>query len=124
MLSGLARYLREYSDPTGRAKSVNATHFSRLLRAYTHAHVASSAANGSRPWVGENIEPDKGWWVARQIMYGLQPTSHGLQPPTDDRDRGVDYNHSTCADVALAWTDSYCLDCSPRPPPPSCRNPE
>jgi hypothetical protein len=63
--------------------------FVDLLRTYAQTHTRSSAANGTRqepseapaasrnqPWVGENIEPDKGFWMARQIMYrgGNHPT--------------------------------------------------
>ena len=87
--------------------------------------------------VGENIEPDKGFWMARQIMYrgGNHPTpvncascktdprprncgGHAEPPPccaagarepcdgkvlpTEDKDRGKDYNHSTFLDIIIA----------------------
>jgi hypothetical protein len=45
-------------------------HYMQLLRQYAIAHTQSHPANSSLPYIGENIEPDHGWWQARQIMYG------------------------------------------------------
>ena len=77
----------------------------QLLRQYARAHTKSHAANASSPYIGENIEPHDGYWVARQIMYGEQPISHGgfanYANATDDKDRSVDYNHSTFADLII-----------------------
>lgn len=58
--------------------------------------------------VGENIHPDEGYWIARQQMFwggqrnenspawGDPPTA-----PTPDRERSVDYMHSTYIDNVL-----------------------
>eukprot|EP00662_Eupelagonemidae_sp_cell21_P018595 gene18595-47203_t len=88
VLTGLSNLLVNY--PT--QSTMNATHYMDVLR---HS-----------PYIGENIEPHDGYWVARQIMYGDQPISHGgfaagPQPPTADRDRSVDYAHSTFADLVI-----------------------
>ena len=39
------------------------------MQGHTRAasYMPSTAAGG--PWIGENIEPDHGYWVARQLMY-------------------------------------------------------
>merc|ERR1711865_1005785 len=83
------------------------SHYMQLLTQYAHAHTKSHAANASSPYIGENIEPHDGYWVARQIMYGDQPISHGgyadptYEKATADKDRSVDYNHSTFADLII-----------------------
>ena len=101
----LVNYPQSQDTDTGQ-ETVTSTHYTDLLRQYAVAHTQSRAANASLPYVGENIEPHDGYWVARQIMYGDQPISHGgyaagPQPPTSDRDRSVDYLHSTFADLVI-----------------------
>ena len=76
-------------------------HYMQLLHQYAVAHTQSKPANASLPYIGENIEPDLGWWQARQIMYGDEPGAHGYKPAQDDEDRSVDYNHSTFADLII-----------------------
>ena len=102
VLTGLSNLLNEYPAQSTMGKA----HYMQLLRQYAQAHTKSYAANASSPYIGENIEPHDGYWVARQIMYGEQPISHGgvVQPPqnaTADKDRSVDYNHSTFADLII-----------------------
>ena len=60
------------------------------------------------PYVGENIHPDEGYWIARQQMYwggqrNANSPSWGDAPtqPTPDRERSVDYMHSTFIDNVL-----------------------
>ena len=82
VLTGLANFLIEYPKAQSLGANVTPATFTRLLRTYAQTHTRSSAANGTRqeppnappasrsqPWVGENVEPDKGYWMARQIMY-------------------------------------------------------
>jgi hypothetical protein len=84
---------------------MNKGHYMELLKQYAVAHTKSHAANSSSPYIGENIEPHDGYWVARQVMYGDQPISHGgfgrYENATTDRDRSVDYNHSTFTDLII-----------------------
>ena len=40
--------------------------YTKLLRTYARSMTRGNATNGSLPWIGENIEPDKGFWVARR----------------------------------------------------------
>jgi hypothetical protein len=41
--------------------------FVDLLRTYALTHTKSTAVNGSSPWVGENVEPDKGYWMVSGV---------------------------------------------------------
>eukprot|EP00041_Stephanoeca_diplocostata_P031138 m.963503 g.963503 ORF g.963503 m.963503 type:complete len:887 (-) comp23896_c0_seq2:3267-5927(-) len=66
VLSGMANFLIEYPTPQ---HTVTSTDFVTLLRTYARSHTQSMAVHGSQPWIGENIEPDKGYWIARSIMY-------------------------------------------------------
>lgn len=135
VLTGLANLLADY--PAAQSEGiVNSTSYVKLLRTYARSHTQSHAANGTAPWVGENIEPDKGYWVAREIMYrggehpapvncaecikdprprncggrttvldcclGTTPSCDGDILPTEDRERGKDYNHSTFMDLIIA----------------------
>ena len=40
-----------------------------------------NATNGSVPWVGENIEPDKGYWIAHSIQYRGGPGTIDIDHP-------------------------------------------
>lgn len=62
----MANFLTEY--PAAQ-HTVSLTDFVSLLRTYARSHTRSTAVHGSQPWVGENIEPDAGYWIARDIMY-------------------------------------------------------
>ena len=72
-----------------------------LLSTYAKSMTQGSVAGGrSPPYIGENIHPDEGYWIARQQMFwggqrnenspewGDEPTA-----PTADRERSVDYMH-------------------------------
>lgn len=69
VLTGLANFLIDYPEGQAAAAAMTASNFSTLLKTYARSMTRGNATNGSVPWVGENIEPDKGFWVARSIMY-------------------------------------------------------
>jgi hypothetical protein len=69
VLTGLARFMIDYPRGQSQAAGLNHSHYTRLLKSYAFGMVHGSAVNGSQPWVGENIEPDKGFWIARSVMY-------------------------------------------------------
>jgi hypothetical protein len=102
VITGMSNLLNDYPQQV----TVTSSHYMQLLQQYARAHTRSHAANASSPYIGENIEPHDGYWAARQIMYGDQPISHGgfanYANATDDKDRSVDYNHSTFADLVIA----------------------
>ena len=68
VLTAMSNLLIDYPPAQSRG-IVDAAAFTKLLTTYARSHTRSRAANGSHPWVGENIEPDRGFWVAREIMY-------------------------------------------------------
>jgi hypothetical protein len=121
----LQRYPAERAATVG----IGRANYTELMTTYAKTMTRSKPSHGSLPWVGENIEPDKGFWVARQIMFegGTRPTptncsaaAHhpsGWEPPkccsetpscdgkvepTVDAERGKDYNHSTFCDLIIA----------------------
>ena len=48
---------------------LNRTTFLELLRQFAHQHTSATAINGTSPWIGEDLHPDEGYWVARFMMY-------------------------------------------------------
>eukprot|EP01051_Picozoa_sp_SAG22_P014596 SAG22_NODE_1795_length_3553_cov_5.156051_2_plen_308_part_00 len=119
LLSAMANLLQpgeQYTDAQRAAAGVTAADFQALLTQYatamTHGHVAGARVP---PYVGENIHPDLGYWVARQDMFlgwtvGTHPTSAEDPPPPTGggplpelplRERSVDYFHSTFIDNVL-----------------------
>jgi len=76
VLTGLSNLLVEYPKAAADKAGMSNAHFTKLLATYARSQTQGKAANGSTPWVGEDIEPDKGYWVAREIMYngGERPT--------------------------------------------------
>lgn len=84
-----------------RLGGMSSQHYMQLLKQYAVSMTQSHPANSSLPYIGENIEPDQGFWQARAVEYGAEPGSHGYKEPQADRDRSVDYNHSTFIDLIL-----------------------
>ena len=74
--------------------------FEALLEQYARQHTRGHAPNASGPYLGENVHPDDGYWIARSMMYGAVPGAEG-DPPTPDRNRNVDYFHSTFVDLVI-----------------------
>ena len=54
--------------------------FEALLEQYARQHTRGHAPNASGPYLGENVHPDDGYWIARSasMMYGAVP---GADPP-------------------------------------------
>ena len=69
VLTGLSNFLTQYPASQSAAAGVTRAHFTRLLVTYARSMTRGSATNGSTPWVGENIEPDSGYWIAHSIQY-------------------------------------------------------
>ena len=61
-------------------------------------------ASKGQPWVGENVEPDKGYWMAREIMY----------------EGG---NHATPVNCAMCRTDPRPRNCGGGTTLPACCDP-
>lgn len=63
-----------------------------LFQSYTQTHRMQQADGTSLPWIDESADPDTGAWVTRATLYRRQRA---------DKDRGINYNHSTYADHVI-----------------------
>ena len=73
LLTGLATFLTQYSD----LGSMTSAHWMDLMAQYARAHTRSHVLEPSdergapvaeHPWIGEDIHPDDGTWIAREYM--------------------------------------------------------
>jgi hypothetical protein len=64
----------------------------RLLSAYTQSQHIRAPDGRVIPWIDENLDPDTGEWIARNILISKN------QPPPN---RGRYYNHSGYADLII-----------------------
>jgi hypothetical protein len=83
-LTALIAYLQTEKHPV-----VKAEDFLSLLLTYAHSHRDTDGT----PWLDENLDPDTGIWIAREIL--RQQTDYEI------KDRGRHYNHSTFIDNVL-----------------------
>lgn len=90
MLTAMGYLLNEYGGADG---VVNASDAFQWLKTYAVSHTQSHPINGTTPWIGEDIHPDEGYWLAREILYSWNSTM---------RNRGHNYNHSTFMDLILS----------------------
>lgn len=90
VLTGLANMLQDYP---GQQDVMKPADFVEQLSTYARAHTQSTAINGTRPWIGEDLHPDDGYWIAREIMYAQNRSS---------RNRGQWYLHSSYIDVVIS----------------------
>ena len=63
-----------------------------LLQVYTRSHRIKQADGSVVPWIDEDLDPDTGAWIARDIL-------HAANDP--NKDRGRDYNHSGYTDLII-----------------------
>ena len=78
-----------------------------------------NATNGSVPWVGENIEPDKGYWIAHSIQYRGGPGTIDIDHPwlaAKDNPRVQPVNCS-CAQLPIILQLVHRFDCAEVLPP-------
>ena len=69
VLTGLSNFLTEYPPSQSAAAGMDSSKYTKLLHTYARSMTRGYATNGSVPWVGENIEPDAGYWIAHSIQY-------------------------------------------------------
>jgi hypothetical protein len=63
-----------------------------LLMSYARAQHLTRPNSTVVPWIDENLDPDSGRWIARDILHAEDRS---------DRDRGRDYNHSGFCDLVI-----------------------
>jgi len=85
-LTALANLL--HGDPQ---PHVSKQDYLELLRIYARSHRLKLPAGTTVPWIDEDLHPDTGQWIARDIL-----------EKKNVRDRGKDYNHSTFCDLVIS----------------------
>ena len=96
--------LVEHPRSQSRAAEMNSSHYTRLLKTYAFPMTHGNATNGSVPWVGENVEPDDGYWIAHSIQYrGGQGSIDLNNPwvPAAENPRVMAVNCSVC--LGACW---------------------
>lgn len=137
VLTGLSNFISNYPKARTDRVGMNNQNFTTLLQTYARSMTTGNATNGSSPWVGENIEPDKGYWIARSIMYkgghiddqgnptGSPVNCSACKGRCYDRDWSHDGAKCTAMDPSstLGPCDQGCKCVPPSssfPPPPCC----
>ena len=90
-LTALITYLQTEKQPT-----VTADDFMDLLLTYAY----SQRDTDGTPWLDENMDPDTGIWLAREILR--------KQEDYEIKDRGRHYNHSTFIDLVMTGVCGIC----------------
>jgi len=84
-LTAVIEYLHTTENPT-----ITPAEFMRLLLLYAYSHRDTDGT----PWLDENMDPDTGIWLAREIM-------RKWNRPGKDSTRGRHYNHSSFIDLVM-----------------------
>lgn len=90
-LTALINYLQTVQQPT-----VTADEFMGLLLTYAYSHRDTDGT----PWLDENMDPDTGIWLAREILR--------KQEDYELKDRGRHYNHSSFIDLVMTGICGIC----------------
>ncbi len=85
-LVALANLLNNYQQ-----EYVGKKDYFELLKIYARSHRRKLPDGRVVPWIDENLHPDTGEWIARDILL-----KRGV------KDRGKDYNHSTFCDLVIS----------------------
>ena len=91
-LTAMIEYLRAEDKP-----SVTPEDFMTLLLQYAASHRDTDGT----PWIDENMDPDTGIWLAREIM-------RAWNRPDKDPTRGRHYNHSSFIDLVMTGVCGIC----------------
>ena len=90
-LTALIEYLKTEEHP-----KIKPVDFMCLLLTYAYSHRDTDGT----PWLDENMDPDTGIWLAREILRSLQKN--------EIPDRGRHYNHSTFIDLVMTGICGIC----------------
>ena len=85
-LTAVIEYLHTTPNPT-----ITPEEFTKLLLIYAYSHRDTDGT----PWLDENMDPDTGIWLAREIMRKWN------NRPGKDCTRGRHYNHSSFIDLVI-----------------------
>ena len=84
-LTAVIEYLNDGKD----SHVITADDFMKLLLQYAY----SQRDEDGTPWIDENMDPDRGIWLAREILRSKNRA---------DADRGQHYNHSSFIDLVMS----------------------
>jgi len=89
-LTAVIEYLHTAEQPV-----ISANEFMDLFLTYAKSHRDTDGT----PWLDENMDPDNGIWLAREILREWNRC---------DKDRGRHYNHSTFIDLVMTGICGIC----------------
>ncbi|MGA1997588.1 MAG: family 43 glycosylhydrolase, partial [Bryobacteraceae bacterium] len=92
-LTAMANLLNNYKQTY-----VGRRDYLALLRTYTKSQHMNLPSGRTIPWIDEDLDPFKGNWIARDMLYRMTPEQ---QAAKGGKDRGRDYNHSTYNDLVI-----------------------
>jgi len=92
-LTAMANLLNNYKQTY-----VGRQDYLSLLRTYTKSQHLKLPGGRTIPWIDEDLDPFKGNWISRDMLYQMTP---GQQAAKGGKDRGRDYNHSTYNDLVI-----------------------
>jgi predicted GH43/DUF377 family glycosyl hydrolase len=92
-LTAMANLLNSY-----RQDYVTKYDYLELLRTYARSQHIKLADGRTIPFIDEDLNPDTGEWIARELLYKMTPAE---QAQKGGKDRGRDYNHSTFNDLII-----------------------
>ena len=94
LLTAMANLLNNYTP-----ENISTADYMKMLLIYTKCHTLTRENGDVVPWIGENINPYTGDWIARTRLKnwekGIWPAHKG------GKERGKDYNHSTYNDLII-----------------------
>ena len=90
-LAAMIEYLHTEPEPC-----VSAEDFMKLLLQFAYSHRDTDGT----PWLDENMHPDTGIWLAREILHGRKDY--------ELKDRGRHYNHSSFIDQIMTGVCGIC----------------
>ena len=99
-LNGLIQLLQG-----GRDRHIKKENFLELVQTYSRSHFRQDEEKGMINWIDENLEPDTGQWLSREILkeWNWRVDKGGVE-------RGKDYNHSTFCDLVIRGICGVVID--------------
>ncbi len=90
-LNGMIKLLE-----SGETEEVKKADFAEQLSIYAKSHFRTDENGKTLNWLDENMHPDTGIWLAREMLQGW-----GWNEDKGGYERGKDYNHSAFCDLVI-----------------------
>jgi hypothetical protein len=92
-LDAMANVIRDYPQ-----HEIDRADYFELLKTYTRSQRITLSDGRVVPWIDEDLDPDKGNWIARDRLIELAKNPANRAGPAA---RGQDYNHSSYNDLII-----------------------